>query len=216
VPYKETITASKPSEYIHKKQTGGHGQYARVAIQVEPLPRGSGFEFVNKIVGGAVPRQYIPAVEKGVVEAMQEGVLAHHPLVDVRVSLVDGKEHPVDSSEMAFKLAGAQALKQGAQQAGPVLLEPIMTLRITVPETNTGDILSDLNGKRGKVLGMVPQGSFTTIEAQAPLAEVQTYATDVRSMTQGRGYYSMELSHYEEVPAHVAQRVIQNAEKAAT
>jgi elongation factor G len=214
VPYKETITATKPSEYIHKKQTGGHGQYARVAIQIEPLPRGTGFEFVNKIVGGAVPRQYIPAVEKGVVEAMQEGVLAHHPLVDVRVSLVDGKEHPVDSSEMAFKLAGAQALKQGAQEAGPVLLEPIMTLRITVPESNTGDILSDLNGKRGKVLGMTPQGNFTTIEVQAPLAEVQTYATDLRSMTQGRGYYSLEVSHYEEVPAHVAQRVIQSAEKA--
>jgi elongation factor G len=187
-----------------------------VAIQIEPLPRGTGFEFVNKIVGGAVPRQYIPAVEKGVLEAMQEGVIAHHPLVDVRVSLVDGKEHPVDSSEMAFKLAGAQALKQGAQQAGPVLLEPIMTLRITVPEANTGDILSDLNGKRGKVLGMTPQGAFTTIEVQAPLAEVQTYATDLRSMTQGRGHYSMEVSHYEEVPAHVAQRVIQTAEQAAT
>jgi elongation factor G len=216
VPYKETVTAAKPSEYIHKKQTGGHGQYARVAIQIEPLPRGSGFEFVDKIVGGAVPRQYIPAVEKGVLEAMREGVLAHYPLVDVRVSLVDGKEHPVDSSEMAFKLAGSQALKKGAQEAGPVLLEPVMTLRITVPEANTGDILSDLNGKRGKVLGMTPQGNFTTIEVQAPLAEVQTYATDLRSMTQGRGHYSMEVSHYEEVPSHVAQRVIQSADKAAS
>lgn len=213
VPYRESITTNRESEYIHKKQTGGHGQYARVAIRLEPLPKGTGFEFVNSIVGGAVPRQYIPAVEKGVHEAMQEGVLAHYPLVDVRVTLFDGKEHPVDSSEMAFKLAGAQALKQGAQQANPVLLEPIMSLRITVPESHTGDVLSDLNGKRAKVLGMTPHGSLTVIEAQAPLAEVQRYATDLRSITQGRAYYTMELSHYEEVPAHVAQKVIDAAQK---
>ncbi len=213
VPYKETITTSKQSEYIHKKQTGGHGQYARVAIEIEPLPRGTGFEFVNKIVGGAVPKTYIPAVEKGAVEAMQEGVLANYPLTDVRVTLYDGKEHPVDSSEIAFKIAGAQALKQGAQQANPVLLEPIMTLRITVPESYTGDVLSDLNSKRGKVLGMHPQGAYTTIEAQAPLAEVQRYATDLRSMTQGRGFYTMEFSHYEEVPAHIAQKVIQESQQ---
>jgi elongation factor G len=215
VPYRETITVSRQSEYIHKKQTGGHGQYARVAIELEPLPRGSGFEFVNKIVGGSVPKQYIPAVEKGVSEAMQEGVIAHFPLVDVRVTLYDGKEHPVDSSEMAFKLASAQALKKGAGEAGPVLLEPIMNLRISVPDDHTGDVLSDLNGKRGKVLGMAPQGGFTVIEAQVPLAEVQRYATDLRSMTQGRAFYTMELSHYEEVPPHVAQRVIEGAEKAA-
>jgi len=214
VPYKETITVARQAEYIHKKQTGGHGQYARVAIEVEPLAKGSGFEFVNKIVGGSVPKQYIPAVEKGVHEALREGVLAHYPLVDLRVTLFDGKEHPVDSSEMAFKLAGAQALKKGAQEASPVLLEPVMTLRITVPEEHTGDILSDLNGKRGKVLGMTPQGSSTVIEALAPLAEVQRYATDLRSMTQGRAYYTMEVSHYEEVPSHVAQKVIQEAEKA--
>jgi elongation factor G len=214
VPYKETITVARRAEYIHKKQTGGHGQYARVAIEVEPLAKGSGFEFVNKIVGGSVPKQYIPAVEKGVHEALREGVLAHYPLVDLRVTLFDGKEHPVDSSEMAFKLAGAQALKKGAQEASPVLLEPVMTLRITVPEERTGDILSDLNGKRGKVLGMTPQGSSTIIEALAPLAEVQRYATDLRSMTQGRAFYTMEVSHYEEVPSHVAQKVIQEAEKA--
>ncbi|MGB2695322.1 MAG: elongation factor G [Dehalococcoidia bacterium] len=213
VPYKETITTTEQSEFIHKKQTGGHGQYARVAIRLEPLPRGSGFEFVNKIVGGAVPKNYIPAVEKGANEAMLEGVLASYPLVDMRVTLYDGKEHPVDSSEMAFKLAGAQALKQGAQQAHPVLLEPIMTMRITVPETHTGEVLSDLNGKRGKVLGMNPQGTYTTIEAHAPLSEIQRYATDVRSMTQGRGFYTLEFSHYEEVPAHVAQKVVQESEQ---
>jgi elongation factor G len=216
VPYKETVTNSREAEYIHKKQTGGHGQYARVAIRLEPLPRGSGFEFVDKIVGGVVPKTYIPAVEKGVLEAMQEGVLAHYPLVDVRATLYDGKEHPVDSSEIAFKIAGSQALKKGAQEAHPVLLEPIVNLRVTVPESYTGDVLSDLNGKRGKVQGMVPQGSMTTVEAQAPMAEVQRYSTDLRSITQGRGYYTVEFSHYEEVPAHVAQKVIAEAsEKAA-
>ncbi len=213
VPYKETVSSTNQSEYIHKKQTGGHGQYARVAIEIEPLPRGSGFEFVDKIVGGAVPKTYIPAVEKGVHEAMQEGVLAHYPLVDMRVTLFDGKEHPVDSSEIAFKIAGAQALKQGALAANPVLLEPIVNLRITVPEANTGDVLSDLNGKRGRVLGMTPQGGLTVVEAQAPLAEVQSYGTDLRSMTQGRGHFSMELSYYEEVPAHLSQRVIDSAAK---
>ncbi len=214
VPYKETIRAHTQSEYIHKKQTGGHGQYARVAIELEPLPKGSGFEFVNKVVGGSVPKHYIPAVEKGVHEAMAEGVLAHFPLVDVRVTLYDGKEHPVDSSEMAFKLAGAQALKQGASQANPVLLEPVVTLHITVPDENTGDVLSDLNGKRAKVLGMNPQGGVTVIDAQAPLAEVQRYATDLRSITQGRAYYTIEASHYEEVPSHIAQKVVESAEKA--
>jgi len=213
VPYRETITGTSQSDYTHKKQTGGHGQYARVAIRVEPLPRGSGLEFANKIVGGSVPKQYIPAVEKGVNEAVREGAIAHYPLVDVKVTLYDGKEHPVDSSEMAFKLAAMMALKLGAQDAHPVLLEPIVNLHITVPEASTGDVLSDLNGKRGKVLGMTPQGALTQIEAQAPLAEVQRYATDLRSMTQGRAHYTMEVSHYEEVPAHAAQKVIEAAEK---
>ena len=215
VPYKVTVTATERSEFIHKKQSGGHGQYARVALEIEPMERGSGFEFVNKIVGGHVPKAYIPAVEKGVREAMGEGVLASHPLVDLRVTLYDGKEHPVDSSEMAFKIAGGQALKQGVQQASPVLLEPIVNLRITVPEANTGDVLSDLNGKRAKVQGMTPQGALTVIEARAPLAEVQRYATDLRSITQGRGHYTMEMSHYEEVPAHVAQKLSQSAEAAS-
>jgi elongation factor G len=213
VPYKETITASGSAEYTHKKQTGGHGQYARVAIQIEPLPRGSGYEFADKIVGGVVPKQYIGSVEKGVIEAMGEGVLAHYPLIDFRATLFDGKEHPVDSSDIAFKLAAAQALKKGALDAHPVLLEPVMNMQISVPEASTGDVMSDLNGKRAKVLGMTPQGTQTVIEALAPLAEVQHYAADLRSITQGRGTYSMQFSHYEEVPAHVAQRIIEQAQK---
>jgi len=213
VPYKETITASGSAEYTHKKQTGGHGQYARVAIRIEPLPRGSGFEFADKIVGGVVPKQYIGSAEKGVIEAMGEGVLAHYPLIDFRATLFDGKEHPVDSSDIAFKIAAAMALKKGAQDAHPVLLEPIMNMQIIAPEANTGDVMSDLNGKRAKVLGMTPQGSHTVIEALAPLAEVQHYAADLRSITQGRGTYSMKFSHYEEVPAHVAQRIIDQAQK---
>ena len=213
VPYKETVTASAQAEYTHKKQTGGHGQYARVALEVEPLPRGSGFEFVGRIVGGVVPKQYIGSVEKGVTEALQDGVLAHHPMVDMRVTLFDGKDHPVDSSDIAFKIAASMALKKGTRDAQPVLLEPIMNMKITVPEANTGDIISDLNGKRARVLGMAPHGTMTTIEVQAPLAEVQRYAADLRSITQGRGHYSMTFSHYEEVPAHLTQRVIEAAQR---
>ncbi|MGQ9572869.1 MAG: elongation factor G [Dehalococcoidia bacterium] len=213
VPYKESITVGSSAEYTHKKQTGGHGQYARVSLELEPLPRGSGVEFTDRIVGGVVPKQYIPSVEKGVVEALQEGVLARYPLIDMKVTLFDGKDHPVDSSDIAFKIAGAAALKKAAQQGRPVLLEPLMTMQIVVPEANTGDVISDLNGKRAKVLGMTPRGSYTVIEAQAPLAEVQHYSADLRSMTQGRGSYSMQFSHYEEVPAHIAQRIIEQAQK---
>jgi len=214
VPYRETVTSKVDSEYIHKKQTGGHGQYARVAITVEPN-RGGGFEFVDKVVGGSVPRNYIPAVEKGVHEALQEGALAHFPMVDIRVTLFDGKEHPVDSSEMAFKIAGSQALKQGALKATPVLLEPIVNLKIHVPESNTGDVMSDLNSKRAKVHGMSPDDAgMTVIDAEAPLAEVLRYATDLRSITQGRGIFEMHFDHYEEVPQHIAQKVISEAQSA--
>jgi len=209
VPYKETLTKSSSSEYTHKKQTGGHGQYAKVTLQIDPLERGSGFEFVNKTVGGSVPRQYVPAVENGVHEAMTEGILTHNPLVDVRVSLVDGKEHPVDSSEMAFKLAGSQAMKAGAEKANPVLLEPIVNVRVRTPETYTGDLVSDLNGKRARVLGITPEERGTVIDAQAPLAEMQHYATDLRSLTQGRATFEIEFDHYEEVPDHVAKKVIE-------
>jgi elongation factor G len=213
VPYKETVTASASAEYTHRKQTGGHGQYARVSIELAPLPRGTGFEFSNRTVGGVVPRTYVPAVEKGVVEAMHDGVMAHHPLIDVKATLFDGKHHPVDSSEIAFKIAGAQALRDAVQRAGPVLLEPIMNMRIVVPEANTGDVMSDLNSKRAKVMGMSPEDSNSVIEAQAPLAEVQRYATDLRSITQGRGSYTVEFSHYEEVPAHLTQKVVEQTTK---
>ncbi len=214
VPYRETVTARVESEFIHKKQSGGHGQYARVTIIVEPN-KGGGFEFVDKVVGGAVPRNFIPAVEKGVHEALSEGALAHFPMVDIRVTLVDGKEHPVDSSEMAFKIAGSQALKQGAMKAHPVLLEPVMELKIWVPEGRTGDVMSDLNGKRAKVHGMSPDDDGTTIiDAEAPLAEVLRYATDLRSITQGRGSFEMHFHHYDEVPTHLASKVISDAQKA--
>ncbi|HLF72519.1 MAG TPA: elongation factor G [Dehalococcoidia bacterium] len=213
VPYKETVTAETSSEYTHKKQTGGHGQYAKVTLKIEPLPRGTGFEFVNKTVGGSVPKHYVPAVEDGVHEALREGILTHNEVVDLRVSLVDGKEHPVDSSEMSFKLAGSQALRAGALKARPVLLEPIVNVRVRAPEAYTGDLVSDLNGKRAHVLGITPEERVTVIDAQAPLAEMQRYATDLRSLTQGRASFEMEFDHYAEVPEHVAKKVIEAAEK---
>jgi elongation factor G len=208
VPYKETINTSTEAEYKHKKQTGGHGQYGHVFLELEPLPRGTGFEFTERVVGGAVPRNYIPAVEKGVNEARLEGILAGYPVVDVKVTLFDGSAHPVDSSDMAFKIAAAQALKKGLSEAQPVLLEPIVNMTITVPDTLTGDIIGDLNTKRGRVLGMNPSDGVQVIQAQAPLAEVQRYAVDLRSITQGRGTFTIEFSHYEEVPSQIAQKII--------
>jgi elongation factor G len=213
VPYRESVRTKSASEYTHKKQTGGHGQYAKVSLEVEPLPRGTGIEFVDKIVGGVVPRQYIGSVEKGVMEGSKEGILAHFPMVDVRVTLFDGREHPVDSSDIAFKIAASMALKQSCEKAQPILLEPIVNMQITVPESNTGDVISDLNGKRARVLGMTPSGSMTTVDAQAPLAEVQHYAADMRSLTQGRGFFTMTFAHYEEVPSHMAQKIIDAAVK---
>ncbi len=214
IPYKETITMSTKAEYKHKKQSGGHGQYGHVLLELEPLPRAGGFEFAEKIFGGAIPQNYIPSVEKGVNEAKQEGVLAGYPVVDVKVTLYDGSFHPVDSSDIAFKIAAAQALKKGLSQGQPVLIEPIMNLTITVPDTYTGDIASDLNTKRGRVLGMNPGGGVNVIEAQAPYAELVRYAIDLRSMTQGRGHFAMEFDHYEEVPAHLSQKIIAGTKKA--
>lgn len=214
VPYKETITSATKAEYKHKKQTGGHGQYGHVFLEIEPQPRGAGFEFGERVVGGVVPKNFIPAVEKGVREALLEGVLAKYPVVDVKVTLYDGSYHPVDSSEMAFKIASSQAFKKGLEQANPVLLEPIMDVTVTVPEQYMGDVMSDLNTKRARVMGMEPQDGSSIIHAQAPLAEIQHYAADLRSITQGRGVYSMEFSHYEEVPAHIAQGIIAEAKKA--
>jgi elongation factor G len=215
VPYKETITVPVEAEYKHKKQTGGHGQYGHVLIRMEPLPPGAGFEFAEKVVGGSVPKNYIPAVDKGIKEARVEGVLAGNPAVDMKVTLYDGSFHPVDSSEMAFKIAAAQAFKKGMLDGSPVLLEPIMNMTVTVPDSYTGDIIGDLNTKRARVQGMNPEHGMNVIQAQAPLAEVLRYAIDLRSMTQGRGTFTIEFSHYEAVPALQAQKIIA-AHKAAT
>jgi len=215
IPYRETVTGTGQAEYTHKKQTGGHGQYARVEIRVEPRGRGEGFEFGNKVVGGNVPRQFIPAVEKGITEALPNGAMAHYPLTDLRVVLVDGKHHDVDSSEMAFRLAASQALKAATNSAHPILLEPIMHLRIHVPESATGDVMSDLNSRRARVQGMEPdEAGSTTISAEGPLAEFLHYATDLRSMTGGRGGFEFEFARYDPVPEHVAQKVVEASKEA--
>jgi elongation factor G len=213
VPYRETITTSTQAEYKHKKQTGGHGQYGHVFLELEPLPRGSGHEFVDKVVGGRIPKNYIPAVEKGVNGAIQEGVLAHYPVTDIRVIVFDGSFHPVDSSEICFKIAGDGALKKGLSQAQPILLEPIMNITVTVPEDYTGDIIGDLNTKRAQLQGMNPENGTNVIQAQVPLAEILRYAIDLKSITQGRGSFTMEFSHYQPVPQQVTQKII--AEKQA-
>jgi elongation factor G len=214
VAYRETITLKTHSHYRHKKQTGGAGQFGEVDIEIEPLPRGTGFEFTERIVGGTVPREYWPAVEKGVREQMHQGVVAGFPVVDVRVTLVDGKTHPVDSKAVAFEIAGSQAIKEGVPQAKPILLEPIMDLEIIVPDDYTGDVISDLNTKRARTQGMTQVGAGRTrIEAQAPQAELLRYTTDLRSITQGRGDFKATFSHYEEVPHAVADKVIEQHKK---
>jgi len=213
VPYKETITKTVQVQGRHKKQTGGRGQFGDVWIRFEPLPRGSGFEFVDEVFGGHVPRNFIPAVEKGLREAMTKGVLAGYPATDFRAALYDGSSHPVDSSEIAFKLAAHIAFKKGMEMADPVLLEPIMKVKIIVPEQFMGDVLGDLNTKRARVLGMDQQKGNSIITAEAPLAEMQHYAADLRSMTQGRGYFTMEFERYDEVPSHIAQNIIEQAKK---
>ena len=209
VPYRETIRVSTRAEYKHKKQTGGHGQYGHVVLQLEPLARGVGFEFGQKVVGGSVPKNFIPAVEKGIRDTLPEGAVAHYPIVDVRAVLVDGSFHAVDSSEMAFKIAASTALKQGIQQAQPVLLEPVMALEVVTPDTYTGDVIGHLNGKRAHVQGMNTENEVTVVQAEAPMSEVLRYATELRSMTQGRASYTMRFSHYEEVPMHLAQKIIE-------
>lgn len=213
VPYRETIKGTAKAEYKHKKQTGGRGQYGHVFLEIEPLPLGAGFEFVDKIFGGAVPKQYIPAVEKGVRETMAEGILAGYPVVDMRVTLYDGSYHPVDSSEMAFKLAASMALKKAFMEANPILMEPIMNVEVHVPEAAMGDVMGDLNKKRGRILGMESRDGMQVVRAQVPLAEMFRYATDLRSLTQGRGWFRMEFDHYEEVPAQIAQQIIAEAKK---
>jgi len=209
IPYRESIHGSAKVQGRYKKQSGGKGQYGDCHIIVEPLPRGAGFEFVDKIVGGSIPRQYIPAVEKGIIDAMHEGVIAGYQTVDLRVTLTDGSYHTVDSSEMAFKIAGSMALKKGVQEAKPILLEPLMKTEITIPEESLGAIIGDLNSKRGKVQGVEPQaGGNQKINALVPMAEMLTYANQLHGLTSGRGLYSMEFSHYEEIPSHLAQKII--------
>ncbi len=213
VPYRETIKKKVRVQGRHKKQTGGHGQFGDCWIQMEPLPRGKGFEFVDAIVGGVIPKTYIPAVEKGIIESAQKGVLAGFPCVDFKVTLDDGSFHAVDSSEMAFKIAGSLAYKKACEEAQPTLLEPIMSVTVTTPEEFMGDIMGDLNGRRGKVLGMDNAGKNQVIKAQVPMAEFLTYAPDLRSMTGGRGIYTMEFSHYDEVPSHIAEKIVEEAKK---
>ncbi|MDA8066835.1 MAG: elongation factor G [Thermaerobacter sp.] len=209
VAYKETLrgkVAKAEGKYI--RQTGGRGQYGHVVLALEPLERGQGFDFVNHIVGGVIPREYIPAVEAGIREAMENGVLAGYPVVDMRVTLYDGSYHEVDSSEMAFKIAGSLGFKEGARQAGMVLLEPVMKVEVVVPEEYMGDVLGDINSRRGRIEGMESRSGAQVIRGLVPLAEMFGYATDLRSRTQGRGTYTMQFSHYDEVPKNVAETVI--------
>ena len=208
VPYKETIKGKTNVQGRYKKQSGGRGQFGDCWLDIEPLPRGGGFEFVDKIVGGVIPQQYRPAVEKGIVEAMGEGVVAGYPIVDVKVTLMDGSYHTVDSSEMAFKIAGSLGFKKGILACQPTLLEPIVNIDIEIPDEYMGDVIGDLNSRRGRVLGMDTRGTNQIVKGQAPLAEILKYAPDLRSMTSGRGTFTYTHSHYEEVPPFIAEKII--------
>jgi len=215
VPYKETIKGHAKAQGKHKKQTGGHGQYGDAWLELSPMPRGQGFEFEDAIVGGVIPRNFIPAVEKGVREVLVEGILAGYPIVDVKAKLYFGSYHDVDSSEMSFKIAGRLAFKTAFEQCKPILLEPIMTISVTVPAEHMGDVIGDLNSRRGKVLGAdTKPGGQQVIRAHVPMSEVLRYAPDLRSMTSGRGDFELEFSHYEEVPPHTAEKIIKQAQAA--
>lgn len=216
VPYLETFKASVKAQGKYKKQSGGRGQYGDCWVEFTPLARGDGFLFEDKIVGGVIPRQYIPAVEKGIYEAAQDGFLAGYPMVDFKAAVYDGSFHTVDSSEMAFKVAGSLSYKKAMETAKVVLLEPIMNMKITVPEECMGDVIGDLNSRRGKVVGVEPKANSQIIRSVVPMAEVLTYANDLKSMTSDRGMFTMEFSHYEEVPSHLAQKVINEAAAAAS
>jgi elongation factor G len=213
IPYRETFKSTVRVQGRHRKQTGGRGQFGDVWIRVEPLPRGSGFEFVDEVKGGSVPRNFIPAVEKGVRDALGRGAIAGYPLVDLRVTLDDGSSHAVDSSDIAFRTAAQIGLRNAMEQAQMVMLEPIVELEIMTPEEQVGDVMSDLNGRRGRVLGMEPRGKTTVVRAHAPLAELGTFEADLRSMTQGRASYSQRFSHYEEMPAHLTERLVQQSKE---
>jgi len=215
VPYRETIRGKTKVEGKHKKQSGGRGQYGHVWLEIEPgdIEAEDRLTFVDNIFGGAVPKQYIPAVEKGIRETMDEGILAGFPIVGLKVTLFDGSYHSVDSSEMAFKIAASMALKKGFMEANPILLEPILNVSVTVPDSFMGDVMGDLNKKRGKILGMDSHGGMQTIRAQVPMAEMFKYAIDLRSITQGRGSFTTEFSHYEEVPGPIAEQIIAEKSK---
>jgi elongation factor G len=209
ISYRETITRQvRYVEYTHKKQSGGAGQYARVFIDLDPLPRGGGYEFMDKVVGGVIDQSLRPSVDKGVHSKLEEGIIAGYPIVDVKVSLVDGKTHPVDSKDIAFQIAGREVFKKAFELASPILLEPVAELLVTVPEEYTGDIMGDLSARRGKIAGMAPSGSVQTISAKVPEVEVQNYSTTLRSLTQGRGFYTKSFSHYEPVPGELARKII--------
>jgi elongation factor G len=210
VAYRESITRPvAKAEHRFIKQTGGHGQYGHAVLRLEPLPAGGGFVFENGIVGGAIPREYIPAVEKGVREALESGVIAGYPIVDVKVELIDGSYHEVDSSEMAFKMAGSMAFKEGVQKGGPVLLEPMMQVEIIAPDEFTGDIMGNLAARRANIQGMEPRaGNAQAVHAMVPLAEMFGYATELRSMTQGRGVFTMEFDHYAQVSPNIADEIV--------
>jgi elongation factor G len=208
IPYKETITKAVRMQGKYKRQSGGRGQYGDVWIEVRPLEPGKGFEFVDKIFGGAIPRNYVPSVEKGVRQAMSEGVIAGYPVVDLQVVLQDGSYHEVDSSDLAFQIAGAMALRKAAVEANPVLLEPVMEVEVYIPEEFVGQVSGDLNSRRGRPLGMEVKGKTNIVRAQVPLAEMFTYGNDLRSMTQGKGTFAMKFLHYEQVPAKIANNII--------
>ena len=213
VPYQETITKTFSTQYRHKKQTGGAGQFAEVHLRVEPRERGEGFEYANEVFGGRISQSFIPSIEKGIKQVMLQGVIAGYPVVDVKAAVYDGKEHPVDSKDIAFQIAGREAFKLAVQGAGPALLEPIYHVTVTIPAENTGDAIGDLNTRRARVQGMEQEGTKGIIHAQVPLAEIQRYATDLRSFTGGRGYYTLEFSHYEPVPTHLMQEVIEKSKR---
>ena len=213
VPYRETITREATSTYRHKKQTGGAGQFAEVSMTISPNERNQGYEFSWDVFGGAISGSFQTSIEKGIKSVLESGVIAGYPVVDVKCSVIDGKEHPVDSKPIAFEIAGREVFKQCFHEAVPVMLEPIMTIKITIPERYSGDVMNDMNTKRGRVLGIDQPGARTVITASVPLAEVQKYAADLRSITQGRGVYSMELDHYEEVPSYIASSVIEKAKQ---
>lgn len=213
VPFKETITRVSSARYRHKKQTGGAGQFAEVEMRLEPLPRDGGFEYEWKVFGGAISRSFQPSIEKGIKSVLQQGVIAGYPVVDIQVAVVDGKEHPVDSKDIAFQIAGREAFKQAVIDGSPVLLEPIYDVRVVVPEQFMGDVLGDLNTRRAQVQGMGQERGNSIVTAQVPLAEIQRYSINLRSLTQGRGYYSIEFSHYQIVPAHLTQQIIEATKK---